>query len=145
MADRVTTTAQIETTKTEIKKLEQKLEKFAPASAEIEKKMQLRDITIQEMKERMNGVEDTVFADFCTSIGVANIRQYEERELRFVDQILFIKSLEHSLRLIHLAAVLYGTEAPPIALLLRIQLHFPFSFGFCLQDSAGASQEAPGI
>jgi len=82
MADRVTTTAQIETTKTEIKKLEQKLEKFAPASSEIEKKMQLRDINIQDMKERMNGVEDTVFADFCTSIGVDNIRQYEERELR---------------------------------------------------------------
>ena len=51
----------IETTKTEIKKkLELKLEKLAPASTEIEKEMQLRDITIQEMKERTKSIEDTV-------------------------------------------------------------------------------------
>lgn len=29
----------------------------------------------------MNNVEDHVYADFCARIGVANIRQYEEREL----------------------------------------------------------------
>lgn len=29
----------------------------------------------------MNNVEDHVYADFCAKIGVANIRQYEEREL----------------------------------------------------------------
>lgn len=29
----------------------------------------------------MNTVEDHVYADFCARIGVANIRQYEEREL----------------------------------------------------------------
>lgn len=29
----------------------------------------------------MNTVEDRVYADFCKKIGVANIRQYEEREL----------------------------------------------------------------
>ena len=27
-------------------------------------------------------MEDEIFADFCSSIGVTNIRQYEERELR---------------------------------------------------------------
>ncbi|KMQ83731.1 structural maintenance of chromosomes protein 1a [Lasius niger] len=30
----------------------------------------------------MNNVEDDVFASFCEQIGVSNIRQYEERELR---------------------------------------------------------------
>ena len=84
VADRVTTTSQIETNKTEIKKLELKLEKFAPASTEIAEKIKSRDTAIQELKERVNSVEDTVFSDFCAQIGVANIRQYEERELRFV-------------------------------------------------------------
>jgi structural maintenance of chromosome 1 len=44
--------------------------------------MRHRDNQIQEIKENMNNVEDVVFRDFCESIGVRNIRQYEERELR---------------------------------------------------------------
>ena len=56
---------------------------YAPASTEIEKTMRERDTLIQNVKERMNRVEDTVFAEFCSQIGVANIRQYEERELRY--------------------------------------------------------------
>jgi structural maintenance of chromosome 1 len=38
---------------------------------------------IQRIKETMNNVEDKVFTNFCEQIGVANIRQYEERELRY--------------------------------------------------------------
>ena len=74
----------MENSKLEIQKQEKKLENFAPATTEIEKIMSHRDAKIQEIKERMNRVEDTVFAEFCTQIGVANIRQYEERELRWV-------------------------------------------------------------
>merc|ERR1711962_577044 len=33
-------------------------------------------------KDKMNTVEDRVFKDFCRNIGVKNIRQYEERELK---------------------------------------------------------------
>lgn len=40
-----------------------------------------RNQKIQEIKQKMNNVEDHVYADFCARIGVANIRQYEEREL----------------------------------------------------------------
>ena len=54
----------------------------APASAELEKTMRERGVVIQNVKERMQRVEDTVFKEFCTEIGVDNIRQYEERELR---------------------------------------------------------------
>lgn len=43
-----------------------------------------RDQEIQNIKEKMNNVEDDVFASFCEQIGVSNIRQYEERELRYV-------------------------------------------------------------
>lgn len=40
-----------------------------------------RNSTIEEIKQKMNTVEDRVYADFCKKIGVANIRQFEEREL----------------------------------------------------------------
>lgn len=43
--------------------------------------MQQRNQTIEEIKQKMNTVEDRVYADFCKKIGVANIRQFEEREL----------------------------------------------------------------
>lgn len=48
---------------------------------EIERRMQKRNQKIEEIKQKMNTVEDRVYADFCNKIGVVNIRQYEEREL----------------------------------------------------------------
>jgi structural maintenance of chromosome 1 len=54
-----------------------------PTIAAIEKTMAERDQEIQNIKEKMNNVEDDVFASFCEQIGVSNIRQYEERELRY--------------------------------------------------------------
>ena len=47
-----------------------------------------RDQEIQNMKDKKNNVEDDVFASFCEQIGVTNIRQYEERELRWVELFL---------------------------------------------------------
>jgi hypothetical protein len=36
----------------------------------------------QTIKNEMNLVEDTVFADFCVKIGVATVREYEGIGLR---------------------------------------------------------------
>lgn len=44
--------------------------------------MQIREQQIEEIKLKMNSVEDVVFSRFCQEIGVRNIRQYEDRELR---------------------------------------------------------------
>lgn len=44
--------------------------------------MQTREQQIEEIKMKMNSVEDVVFSRFCQEIGVKNIRQYEDRELR---------------------------------------------------------------
>jgi structural maintenance of chromosome 1 len=81
-SDRERTLTQINDLEKELKYLEKKLEESGPRIEEIEKQMRLRDQEIQEMKERMNSVEDDIFADFCRRIGMTNIRQYEERELR---------------------------------------------------------------
>ncbi|KYN33787.1 Structural maintenance of chromosomes protein 1A [Trachymyrmex septentrionalis] len=66
----------------ELDGLQNELNMFGPAIAAIEKTMAERDQEIQNIKEKMNNVEDDVFASFCEQIGVSNIRQYEERELR---------------------------------------------------------------
>ncbi|XP_041349100.1 structural maintenance of chromosomes protein 1A-like [Gigantopelta aegis] len=55
---------------------------FDPRMAEIDRRMSERGDKIKQLKDKMNRVEDEVFSDFCEQIGVANIRQYEERELR---------------------------------------------------------------
>merc|ERR1712096_501990 len=44
--------------------------------------MRKREKQIETTKDKMNTVEDRVFSDFCKKIGVKNIRQYEERELK---------------------------------------------------------------
>lgn len=58
------------------------MKKYGPQIETIEKSMQIREQQIEEIKLRMNSVEDVVFSTFCREIGVQNIRQYEDRELR---------------------------------------------------------------
>ncbi|KAL3853466.1 hypothetical protein ACJMK2_017002 [Sinanodonta woodiana] len=58
------------------------LKAFDPRMEEIERQMTERGEVIKQLKEKMNTVEDEIFEQFCQQIGVDNIRQYEERELR---------------------------------------------------------------
>merc|ERR1711994_1164466 len=80
---------ELEKTKKKIKalqeqcdKMQKQLDAFEPTIIEIEKNLRAREQEIEEMKEKMNTVEDRIFKGFCDSIGVSNIRQYEERELK---------------------------------------------------------------
>lgn len=66
----------------EIARLEQELNRQDPLLKKLEEEMRTKEAQVDELKEAQNGIEDRVFADFCASIGVDNIRQYEERELR---------------------------------------------------------------
>ncbi|XP_032683016.1 structural maintenance of chromosomes protein 1A [Odontomachus brunneus] len=81
-SDLSATQKQITDLEVELDSLQNDLNMFGPAIAAIEKTMTERDQEIQNIKEKMNNVEDDVFASFCEQIGVSNIRQYEERELR---------------------------------------------------------------
>ncbi|XP_050296378.1 structural maintenance of chromosomes protein 1A [Anthonomus grandis grandis] len=80
--DMETTERQISSVNKEIATLEEEMKKYSPEIESIERGMQKREQQIEEIKLRMNTVEDDVFADFCNEIGVRNIRQYEDRELR---------------------------------------------------------------
>lgn len=66
----------------EIARLEQELSRQEPLLKKLEEEMRTKEAQVDELKEAQNGIEDRVFTDFCASIGVDNIRQYEERELR---------------------------------------------------------------
>ncbi|KAH0948845.1 hypothetical protein HN011_000002 [Eciton burchellii] len=81
-SDLSATQKQIADLEVELDGLQNELNMFGPTIAAIEKTMAERDQEIQNIKEKMNNVEDDVFASFCEQIGVSNIRQYEERELR---------------------------------------------------------------
>lgn len=70
----------------EIGRLEAELAKQEPLLKQLEEEMRQQAAKVDELQEAQNGVEDRVFADFCASIGVDNIRQYEERELRVTQE-----------------------------------------------------------
>ncbi|KAI4471080.1 structural maintenance of chromosomes smc family member [Holotrichia oblita] len=80
--DMDSTSKQIKVVENELSRLSDEIAKYGPAIEEIEKTMQTREQQIEEIKMKMNSVEDVVFSRFCQEIGVRNIRQYEDRELR---------------------------------------------------------------
>ena len=82
LTDRDTTSKKISNLSKELDRMRVELGKFAPTIQEIETSMKKRDKIIENTKEKMNTVEDRIFSDFCKKIGVKNIRQYEERELK---------------------------------------------------------------
>merc|ERR1719225_643449 len=82
LTDKDATIKKIEKLSKELDKMRADLEKFAPAVRDVENTMRKREKQIETTKEKMNTVEDRIFSDFCKKIGVKNIRQYEERELK---------------------------------------------------------------
>ena len=55
---------------------------FEPTIRSIDRDLKERAAEIEKTKSSMNTVEDRIFSKFCSQIGVSNIRQYEERELK---------------------------------------------------------------
>lgn len=75
--DRDNTNKKIEALTKQLSKMREEVETFGPQIREIESVMRERETHIEDTKEKMNTVEDRIFAKFCQQIGVANIRQYE--------------------------------------------------------------------
>ena len=81
-SDRERTSEKIGNIRKEMEDMRNQLEMFSPTIREIEVSMSEREKVIKSNKEEMNSVEDRVFDKFCAEIGIKNIRQYEESELR---------------------------------------------------------------
>uniref|UniRef100_A0A9J8ACS9 Structural maintenance of chromosomes 1B n=1 Tax=Cyprinus carpio carpio TaxID=630221 RepID=A0A9J8ACS9_CYPCA len=66
----------------EISKLRSELSNLE-AQIEIQtESVELKDNQMKAVRDKINQLEDVVFADFCTEIGVADIREYEQDYLR---------------------------------------------------------------
>ena len=55
---------------------------------ELRKMMKSHDEKKNTIEKNMRDIEDRVFAEFCSKIGVPNIRAYEGVNLRFVSYII---------------------------------------------------------
>lgn len=80
--DRDSTSKKIDSLQDQVEKMRSSLDGFEPVIRDIEEKLRKREAEIDKIKEKMNTVEDRIFNRFCDQIGVSNIRQYEERELK---------------------------------------------------------------
>ncbi|KAJ6221553.1 hypothetical protein RDWZM_000098 [Blomia tropicalis] len=78
--DKIQTEKNNEDITREIQANREKLTEFDPILNEVSERMSKREVTIKDLRQQMNTVEDAIFADFCVQLGVENIRQYEERQ-----------------------------------------------------------------
>ncbi|XP_043565217.1 structural maintenance of chromosomes protein 1B-like isoform X2 [Chiloscyllium plagiosum] len=46
-----------------------------------------REVKMRHIQNQMHEIEDRVFEDFCTKIGVANIREYEDEHVKQLEEI----------------------------------------------------------
>ncbi|KJH48024.1 RecF/RecN/SMC protein [Dictyocaulus viviparus] len=67
----------------DLESLESELSVIPPKIEEIEERMVEREREIKKLEDKCNAVADDVFVDFCCKVGIKNIREYEEREMRF--------------------------------------------------------------
>nr|XP_023846319.1 structural maintenance of chromosomes protein 1A [Salvelinus alpinus] len=68
-------------------KLESELANFCPRINDIKRIIQSREKEVNDLRDRMNVVEDEVFIEFCKEIGVRNIREFEEEKVKRQNEI----------------------------------------------------------
>ncbi|KAJ6560360.1 condensin complex subunit SMC1 [Mycena capillaripes] len=70
----------------ELKHIEKELKKNAPELRKTQAAYDALQKQITELSETINNAEDATFAAFCRKIKVANIREYEERQLKVAQE-----------------------------------------------------------
>nr|AYN55353.1 cohesin complex subunit I [Sparassis latifolia] len=68
--------------KDEIKHVDRELKQIQPELRKAQSAYDTLKEKVDELTTVVNAAEDEVFSDFCRRIGVANIREYEERQLK---------------------------------------------------------------
>ncbi|TFY68970.1 hypothetical protein EVJ58_g695 [Rhodofomes roseus] len=68
--------------KEELKHVEREIRRIEPELRKAQRDYDSLKEKIDELASVVNAAEDGVFATFCRSIGVSNIREYEERQLK---------------------------------------------------------------
>ncbi|TRM70173.1 P-loop containing nucleoside triphosphate hydrolase protein [Schizophyllum amplum] len=70
----------------ELKHVKAELKKNAPELKKAEKVQEKLDEELHQLESVIFAAEDSVFGDFCRQIGVSDIREYEERQLKAAQQ-----------------------------------------------------------
>ena len=65
----------------EAQTIDNELEDLRPVLENLEKVIEERCEKIDDLQDRLNVVEDKVFKEFCKTLGLDDIRQYEEKQL----------------------------------------------------------------
>uniref|UniRef100_A0A6Q2YEA5 Structural maintenance of chromosomes protein n=1 Tax=Esox lucius TaxID=8010 RepID=A0A6Q2YEA5_ESOLU len=66
----------------EISRLEAELVNVEAQLVMQKERVEMKELEMKELQDRIDQVDDMVFRDFCAEIGVANIREYEQEHLR---------------------------------------------------------------
>lgn len=72
--------------KEELKHVERELKKLSPELKKAQNSHSKLSSQIAELQSAIDSAEDGVFASFCSQIGVENVREYEERQLKVAEE-----------------------------------------------------------
>ncbi|KAH6918179.1 cohesin complex subunit psm1 [Coprinopsis sp. MPI-PUGE-AT-0042] len=72
--------------KDELKHTQKELKTLAPQLKKAESESAKLASRMEKLRGTVNAAEDQIFAAFCRSIGVSNIREYEERQLKIAQE-----------------------------------------------------------
>ncbi|KAG1728564.1 RecF/RecN/SMC [Suillus lakei] len=72
--------------KEELKHIERELKKLSPELKKAQTSHSKLSSQIAELQSVIDSAEDGVFASFCSDIGVENVREYEERQLKVAEE-----------------------------------------------------------
>ena len=76
----------VEGFRAELKALEKQIKEIEPKVASEKKAAGKAESKASGLRRIVESAEDEVFGDFCARIGVANIREYEERQLKLIEE-----------------------------------------------------------
>uniref|UniRef100_A0A8C4WXX4 SMC hinge domain-containing protein n=1 Tax=Eptatretus burgeri TaxID=7764 RepID=A0A8C4WXX4_EPTBU len=82
LSDQEQTKHKLQFSMQEVARLETEFLNVAPHLSEIQENISCQEIEIMKLNDHNNQVEDEVFHEFCVSVGVSNIRQFEEERVK---------------------------------------------------------------
>ncbi|KAG0524006.1 hypothetical protein BDA96_07G172600 [Sorghum bicolor] len=67
--------------------IEAEIKRLKPGEEELETRIAEREAEVRKLEKKINDIVDKVYRDFSISVGVKNIREYEERQLKDVQAL----------------------------------------------------------
>ncbi|KAG2580829.1 hypothetical protein PVAP13_6NG366500 [Panicum virgatum] len=62
--------------------IEEEINRLEPGKEELETRLAEKEAEVRKLEKKINEIVDKVYRDFSISVGVKNIREYEERQLK---------------------------------------------------------------